>query len=70
MFKLHHCLAVQIPAEDFSRDPSVKQYVYLRAVFQNGSHLEKVVMVSFQDGYIFIQTDKTVYTPGSRGERY
>ncbi|XP_066445602.1 venom factor-like [Eleutherodactylus coqui] len=28
--------------------------------------IEKVVLVSFHSGYIFIQTDKTIYTPGSR----
>uniref|UniRef100_A0A672HAG4 Complement C3-like n=1 Tax=Salarias fasciatus TaxID=181472 RepID=A0A672HAG4_SALFA len=55
---------VKIPAVEFSRDPSVKQYVYLQAQFDDQS-LEKVVLVSFQSGHIFIQTDKTVYTPDS-----
>ncbi|KAI4889080.1 hypothetical protein NFI96_023395, partial [Prochilodus magdalenae] len=48
----------------FSDDPLEKQYVYLEAHFPT-SVLEKVVMVSFQSGYIFIQTDKSIYTPGS-----
>uniref|UniRef100_A0A672HBB9 Complement C3-like n=1 Tax=Salarias fasciatus TaxID=181472 RepID=A0A672HBB9_SALFA len=56
---------VKIPAVEFSRDPSVKQYVYLQAQFDD-QLLEKVVLVSFQSGHIFIQTDKTVYTPDSR----
>ncbi|KAK5893217.1 hypothetical protein CgunFtcFv8_006111 [Champsocephalus gunnari] len=56
---------LRIPAGDFSKDPSIKQYVYLQAQFP-GRLLEKVVMVSFQSGYIFIQTDKTLYTPNSR----
>ncbi|XP_033961544.1 complement C3-like isoform X1 [Pseudochaenichthys georgianus] len=56
---------IMIPAGAFSKDPSIKQYVYLQAQFP-GRLLEKVVMVSFQSGYIFIQTDKTLYTPNSR----
>uniref|UniRef100_A0A668VQN4 Complement component c3a, duplicate 5 n=1 Tax=Oreochromis aureus TaxID=47969 RepID=A0A668VQN4_OREAU len=56
---------IKIPAGDFNKDPSVKQYVYLQAQFPD-CLLEKVVMVSFQSGYIFIQTDKTLYTPNSR----
>ncbi|KAM4584160.1 complement C3-like [Odontesthes bonariensis] len=56
---------ITIPAGDFSKDPSVKQYVYLQANFP-GRVLEKVVLVSFQSGYIFIQTDKTIYTPSTK----
>ncbi|XP_053199940.1 complement C3-like [Scomber japonicus] len=55
---------ITIPVGDFSKDPNVKQYVYLQAHFP-GQVLEKVVLVSFQSGYIFIQTDKTLYTPDS-----
>ncbi|XP_041641235.1 complement C3-like [Cheilinus undulatus] len=56
---------IKIPAGDFSRDPNMKQYVYLQAQFPDRL-LEKVVLVSFQSGYIFIQTDKTLYTPDSK----
>ncbi|XP_075896440.1 complement C3-like [Nelusetta ayraudi] len=56
--------SVTVPPKDFNRDPSVRQYVYLQAQFP-GMVVEKVVMVSFQAGYIFIQTDKTLYTPES-----
>nr|ADM13620.1 complement component c3 [Sparus aurata] len=55
---------IMIPTGDFSKDPSIKQYVYLQARFPDRL-LEKIVMVSFQSGYIFIQTDKTLYTPES-----
>ncbi|XP_057187930.1 complement C3-like [Triplophysa rosa] len=48
----------------FSDDPLEKQYVYLQAQFPSRL-LEKVVMVSFQSGYIFVQTDKAIYTPAS-----
>ncbi|KAF1385234.1 hypothetical protein PFLUV_G00105620 [Perca fluviatilis] len=56
---------IMIPADSFSKDPTMKQYVYLQARFPD-QLLEKVVLVSFQSGYIFIQTDKTLYTPNSK----
>ncbi|XP_031725593.1 complement C3-like [Anarrhichthys ocellatus] len=56
---------ITIPAGNFSKDASMKQFVYLQAQFPDRL-LEKVVLVSFQSGYIFIQTDKTLYTPNSR----
>uniref|UniRef100_A0A8D0AAI4 NTR domain-containing protein n=1 Tax=Sander lucioperca TaxID=283035 RepID=A0A8D0AAI4_SANLU len=55
---------ITIPVGTFSKDPTMKQYVYLQAQFPD-QRLEKVVLVSFQSGYIFIQTDKTLYTPNS-----
>lgn len=55
---------IKIPAGEFSRDATIKQYVYLQAQFPDRL-LEKVVLVSFQSGFIFIQTDKTIYTPRS-----
>ncbi|XP_034543361.1 complement C3-like [Notolabrus celidotus] len=55
---------IMVPPEEFSKDPNIKQYVYLQAAFPDRV-LEKVVLVSFQAGYIFIQTDKTLYTPES-----
>ncbi|KAK2815856.1 hypothetical protein Q5P01_026323 [Channa striata] len=56
---------IKIPDEDFSKDPTVEQCVYLQARFPD-VELEKVVLVSFQLGYIFIQTDKTLYIPNSK----
>ncbi|XDV16073.1 hypothetical protein PO909_015936, partial [Leuciscus waleckii] len=57
---------IKIPDDQnfFSDDPLEKQYVYLQAQFPSHT-LEKVVMVSFQSGYIFVQTDKPIYTPAS-----
>ncbi|KAG1955857.1 complement C3-like [Pimephales promelas] len=57
---------IKIPSDRdyFSDDPLEKQYVYLQAQFPSHT-LEKVVMVSFQSGYIFVQTDKPIYTPAS-----
>ncbi|XP_050961778.1 complement C3 [Labeo rohita] len=58
---------IKIPSDRqyFSNDPLEKQYVYLQAQFPTVI-LEKVVMLSFQSGYIFVQTDKSIYTPASK----
>ncbi|XP_053713561.1 complement C3-like isoform X2 [Synchiropus splendidus] len=57
--------AVTIPAEGFSKDPNANQFVYLQAQFPDRL-LQRVVMVTFQAGYMFIQTDKTLYTPNTK----
>ncbi|KAJ3582823.1 hypothetical protein NHX12_000209 [Muraenolepis orangiensis] len=57
--------AIKISASDFRNDPELKQYVWLEAKFSDVTKLSKVVMVTFQSGYIFIQTDKPLYTPNS-----
>ncbi|CAL8330687.1 unnamed protein product [Lota lota] len=57
---------IKIPADEFKDDPELKQHVSLEAKFPDGTNLKKVVLVSFQSGYIFIQTDKPLYTPNSR----
>uniref|UniRef100_A0A8C1RL32 Uncharacterized protein n=1 Tax=Cyprinus carpio TaxID=7962 RepID=A0A8C1RL32_CYPCA len=58
---------IKIPDDQnyFSDDPLEKQYVYLQAHFPSVT-LEKVVLLSFQSGYIFVQTDKPIYTPASK----
>uniref|UniRef100_A0A8C5NDE5 Complement C3-like n=1 Tax=Gouania willdenowi TaxID=441366 RepID=A0A8C5NDE5_GOUWI len=62
---------ITLPPNSFNPDPKVKQYVYLKAQFDDRL-LQKVVLVTFQSGYIFIQTDKPLYTPDSTGgsDRY
>uniref|UniRef100_A0A669AWG8 Uncharacterized protein n=1 Tax=Oreochromis niloticus TaxID=8128 RepID=A0A669AWG8_ORENI len=55
---------IMIPAEHFSKDPNIKQYVHLQGEFGTQT-LEKTVLISLQYGYIFIQTDKTIYTPST-----
>ncbi|KAM8843649.1 complement C3-like [Synchiropus picturatus] len=57
--------AVTIPVEGFSKDPNANQFVYLQAQFPDRL-LQRVVMVTFQAGYMFIQTDKTLYTPNTK----
>ncbi|KAM3924655.1 LOW QUALITY PROTEIN: complement C3-like [Leptodactylus fuscus] len=54
-----------IPSTNLEKDPNKKQYVYV-TVRSPFCSLEKVVLVTFQGGYIFIQTDKPIYTPGSK----
>ncbi|XP_029949261.1 complement C3-like [Salarias fasciatus] len=63
--KFQNFAEIKIPAEFFKRDTDQKQYVYLQAQFPDVT-LEKIVLVSLQSGYIFIQTDKTLYTPSSK----
>ncbi|XP_075758404.1 A.superbus venom factor 1 [Pelodiscus sinensis] len=55
---------IKVPAHLLPKDAQTKEYVYLQAKSSLFT-LEKVVLVSFHSGYIFIQTDKTIYTPGS-----
>ncbi|XP_036027140.1 complement C3 [Onychomys torridus] len=57
-------VTIKIPAsKEFQPDKGHK-YVTVVATF-GAVTVEKVVLVSFQSGYLFIQTDKTIYTPGS-----
>ncbi|XP_060108646.1 A.superbus venom factor 1-like [Heteronotia binoei] len=56
--------SIKVPAKDMKKDSKGNQYVVVQASCPK-FQLEKVVLVSFQGGYIFIQTDKNIYTPGS-----
>uniref|UniRef100_A0A8C5MNS2 Complement C3 n=1 Tax=Leptobrachium leishanense TaxID=445787 RepID=A0A8C5MNS2_9ANUR len=56
---------VTISAKDLKKEQKKKQYVHI-IVKAPECPLDKVVLVSFQNGYIFIQTDKPLYTPGSQ----
>ncbi|XP_072005880.1 complement C3-like [Engystomops pustulosus] len=55
---------ITISSKNLEKDPNKKQFVYV-SVKSSVCTLEKVVLVSYQSGHIFIQTDKPVYTPGS-----
>ncbi|XP_069804266.1 complement C3 [Dendropsophus ebraccatus] len=55
---------VTIPSKDLAKDPKTKQYVYV-SVKSSVCNLEKVVLLGYQSGHVFLQTDKTIYTPGT-----
>ncbi|XP_063787127.1 A.superbus venom factor 1-like [Pseudophryne corroboree] len=55
---------ITISAKDLPKGQKSKQYVYV-SVKARGCNMEKVVLLGYQTAYIFIQTDKTIYTPGS-----
>uniref|UniRef100_A0A670KKP3 Complement C3 n=1 Tax=Podarcis muralis TaxID=64176 RepID=A0A670KKP3_PODMU len=56
---------VKVSANDMKKDSKQKQYVIVVAKCPQFT-LERMVLVSFHSGYLFIQTDKTIYTPGSK----
>uniref|UniRef100_A0A8C9T041 Complement C3 n=1 Tax=Scleropages formosus TaxID=113540 RepID=A0A8C9T041_SCLFO len=57
---------IMLKEDFFDKDSNKKQFVYLEAKFPQHT-LQKVVLLSFQSGFIFVQTDKTIYTPTSKG---
>ncbi|XP_006904210.1 complement C3 [Pteropus alecto] len=57
-------VTVKIPASKELRSETGQKFVTVLATFGN-TPVEKLVLVSLQSGYLFIQTDKTIYTPGS-----
>nr|XP_024650051.1 complement C3 [Macaca nemestrina] len=58
-------VTIRIPAnKEFKSEKGHNKFVTVQATF-GAQVVEKVVLVSLQSGYLFIQTDKTIYTPGS-----
>ncbi|KAL1782782.1 complement C3 [Sigmodon hispidus] len=57
-------ITIKIPASKEFQSNKGHKFVTVAASFGE-TVVEKVVLVSFQSGYLFIQTDKTIYTPGS-----
>ncbi|KAI4541577.1 hypothetical protein MG293_008719 [Ovis ammon polii] len=57
-------VTIKIPASKELKSDKGHKFVIVVATFGN-VQMEKVVLISLQSGYLFIQTDKTIYTPGS-----
>lgn len=63
-------ISPQIPESLVYPPQQGKQYVIIRATWapiSSSSFVEKPVLVAPHAGYIFIQTDKTIYTPEHLG---
>ncbi|XP_066449842.1 venom factor-like [Eleutherodactylus coqui] len=56
---------IEIKSQDLLSEPKKTYYVSVQ-VSSSQCTMNKIILVSFHSGYIFIQTDKTIYTPGSK----
>ncbi|KAK2817445.1 hypothetical protein Q5P01_025636 [Channa striata] len=60
----HTLKAIQLPSDNLNREEKKNKFVYLKVDFGDFHSEERIMMVSFHSGYIFIQTDKPIYNPG------
>ncbi|KAM4750099.1 complement C3-like [Anableps anableps] len=60
----HVLKSIQLSSALLNREEKKNKFVYLEVNFGNYHSVERVLMVSFHSGYIFIQTDKPIYNPG------
>lgn len=61
--KLH---SIRLPSGDLKPEEKQEKFVYLKVIFEGFPAEERLMLVSFHSGYIFIQTDKPIYNPGDR----
>uniref|UniRef100_A0A3P8SEG5 Complement component c3b, tandem duplicate 2 n=1 Tax=Amphiprion percula TaxID=161767 RepID=A0A3P8SEG5_AMPPE len=55
---------IQLSSDNLNRDEKNNKFVYLKVNFDGFHSEERVLMVSFHSGYLFIQTDKPIYNHG------
>ncbi|XP_065808700.1 complement C3 [Labrus bergylta] len=60
----HTLKSIQLPSDLLNRDEKKNKFVHLSVSFGDFHTEERLLMVSFHSGYIFIQTDKPIYNPG------
>nr|AIN40971.1 C3 complement component [Ginglymostoma cirratum] len=53
---------IKIPSDRIPKDTALPEYVVVEAV-SKAFQLERNILISYQIGHIFIQTDKPIYTP-------
>nr|AIN40972.1 C3 complement component [Ginglymostoma cirratum] len=53
---------IKVPRERIRTESTLPQYVVLEAQ-SPGFHMAQTILISYQFGHIFIQTDKPIYTP-------
>ncbi|KAK7930619.1 hypothetical protein WMY93_007014 [Mugilogobius chulae] len=60
----HHKLhSILLPSEHLQPGEKKEKFVYLKVTIEGFLPEEKLVLVSFHQGFIFIQTDKPIYKP-------
>ncbi|XP_033985885.1 cobra venom factor-like [Trematomus bernacchii] len=60
----HTLKTLQLSSNGLEREEKKNKFVHLKVDFVGHHTMEKILMVSFHSGYIFIQTDKPIYKPG------